>query len=65
MLYRATYIRDGRPHGMTFSASSPEKALTFYTWWEARLREWSPGTTVLTVRKVRSRVGAKGKRRRD
>ncbi len=64
-LYRATFIRGGKPSGLTFASSSDQRALAFWEWWQGRVEEWKNGDILLTLRRTRSRYDARGKLRRD
>ena len=50
MLYRITYIRGDKPHGVTFHGADFVEALRFVDIWE-----WVTRCQVLTIKPVQSR----------
>lgn len=49
MLYRAIYIRDGKPRGITFAYDSPEGAAAFAERFVTSLKRYYRDATLLTV----------------
>lgn len=55
MTYRAVYVRDGRPRGVTFWAYGAESASAWAESWCSRI-----GAQLLTVAAVRPRLTLRG-----